>query len=91
MSLASTYKNIPKFYFPMKLDYRGRVYIIPHYFNYQSHELAKSLLLFAEPGILRRSDTKAIEYYKVMASNYFGHGIDKLSFNNKLEWFKDNE
>ena len=90
MGIAICYRNIPNFYFPVKLDYIGRIYIIPHYFHFQSHELAKSLLLFSKPGKIQKHDNTAIEYFKVMAANYFGNGIDKLSFYNKLNWFKEN-
>jgi DNA-directed RNA polymerase len=71
-------------YFPVKMDFRGRIYIIPHYLHAQSHEVAKALLLFSRPGIIKKTDRKVIEYYKVMAANYFGNGVDKGSFNNKL-------
>lgn len=91
MAIAHCYRNIPEFYFPVKLDYRGRIYLIPHYFHFQSHELAKSLLLFSKAGKILKGDNEAIEYYKVMAANYYGNGVDKLSFNHKIEWFNKNE
>lgn len=53
--------------------------------------MATSLLLFSKPGKIIKSDTSAMEYYKIMAANYFGNGVDKLSFYNKLAWCKENE
>ena len=53
----SLYKNIlniallmkdETIYFPTFLDFRGRIYPTPNYLNYQSSDLARSLLLFKE-------------------------------------------
>jgi DNA-directed RNA polymerase len=51
------FAKFPRFYFPVRLDVRGRIYSMPNYFNYQSTELAKALILFAEPSIIKKTDT----------------------------------
>ncbi len=89
--IAKTFENVPQIYFPVNLDNRGRLYSRPLYLNYQGHDLAKCLLSFSNPGKIARTDYIAIEYYKVYGANSFGNGIDKKSFNKRLEWFKDNE
>lgn len=44
LGIVEFYSNFDRFYFPVRLDQRGRLYCTPNYFNYQSNELAKSLL-----------------------------------------------
>ena len=79
LGVANTFAN-KSIYFPVRLDQRGRIYCEPLYFNYQSSELAKSLISFTFPGIINRKDTNAIEYFKAYGANCFGHGLDKKSF-----------
>lgn len=56
------------------------MYCTPSYLNYQSNDLAKSLLLFANPGIIKRNVKQDINYLKVYGANCYGHGLDKQSF-----------
>ena len=44
---AIVYSDVKEFFIPVKIDNRGRLYAQTDYFNYQSTELAKSLLLFS--------------------------------------------
>lgn len=62
-----------------------------NYFNYQNDELAKSLILFSKADFIYRSDSEGIEYYKAHGVNCYGNGLEKKSYEKKLEWFKDNE
>ena len=92
IGIALCYRDIPNIYFPVKLDYHsGKISIIPQYFHLQSHEMAKSLLLRSKPVTIQKTDPKAIEFYKVMAANYFGNGVENSSFYDKLKWFDKNE
>ena len=84
LGLALIFKNVPEFYIPVRIDNRGRVYCMVDYLNYQSIELAKSLLLFSKGEIIYKSDTEAIEYLKIFGANCFGNGIDKKSFNERV-------
>jgi len=83
LGLAKIYKNIPSFYFPVRIDFRGRVYCEPEYLNYQSTELAKSLLLFANNEKVEMTDIKAINYLMIFGANAFG--LDKKSFNERIK------
>jgi DNA-directed RNA polymerase len=47
LGLATIFREVPSFYLPVRLDYRGRLYCLTEYLNYQGVELAKSLLLFS--------------------------------------------
>ena len=64
LEIAKVYSN-SIIYFPVRLDNRGRSYCKPTYFNYQSTELAKALLLFSNPGIISKNDEESINYFKV--------------------------
>lgn len=44
LGLADMFRNIPKFYLPIQLDYRGRLYCMTKYLNYQGIDLANSFL-----------------------------------------------
>lgn len=85
LMIADTYRNAPEIYFPLMLDFRSRVYNRVTYLNYQGSELAKSLLLFARPCTIRRTNTNLIDYLKCYAATCYGKGLDKKSYNKKLE------
>lgn len=85
LGVASTYQNVPNIYFPVRLDQRGRVYCEPNYFNYQSNELAKSLISFAHPGQIKRKDTIAISYFKAYGAICYGNGLERKSLNKRVQ------
>jgi DNA-directed RNA polymerase len=72
LGIAEFYSNFDKFYFPVRLDQRGRLYCVPSYLSYQSNELYKSLLIFDEPGILLKTDKCGIMYLLSYGVNCFG-------------------
>ena len=47
LGLGNIFRDVPKFYIPIRLDYRDRLYCMSEYLNYQGIELAKALLLFS--------------------------------------------
>jgi DNA-directed RNA polymerase len=91
LDIAEMYAKFPRFYFPVRLDMRGRLYCMPNYFNYQSTELAKALILFAEPSIIMKGvNIDAVEYLISYGVNCFGGSTSKQSLNSKLAWEKHN-
>lgn len=89
LEITNFYRNFNEIYFPVRLDQRGRLYCSPGFFNYQSNELSKSLLLFAKPGIIHKTNYESIMYLKAYGANCFGGGISKLSIQSKQKWVDD--
>jgi DNA-directed RNA polymerase len=86
LNLAQKFSNVPKFYYPYQLDFRGRVYTVPTFLTPQGSDLARSLLLFAE-GVPVWDDTDAY-WLAVYGANLFGK--DKITFEERVKWVADN-
>ena len=74
------------FYLPVFCDFRGRYYPISASFNYQKGDLARSLLLFANP------DAPVLnEDGELIVRNYLANlqGLSKKSLSAKQKWVKD--
>lgn len=67
------------------MDFRGRLYPRVTYLNYQGCELAKSLLLFARPGVIKKTDLKGILYLKAYGAVSFGGGLQKSSYDKRVK------
>lgn len=91
LGLAKVFSDVPEFYLPVRIDFRGRVNCISQYLNYQSTELAKSLLLFSKNEKIMKSDELAIKYFKAYGANCFGNKLDKKSWAERCKWIDDNE
>ena len=90
LSIAEIYSNVHEFFIPTRLDFRGRLYCISEYLNYQSTELAKSLLLFSKSEKLFKYDKTGIDYLKAYGANCFGNKLDKMSWKSRSKWVDDN-
>jgi len=84
LDIAHLYEQLHEFFFPVRLDQRGRVYCIPNYFNYQSNDLSKALLCFSKATELFREDEEAFEYLKIYGANCFGNSLDKKSSQSRI-------
>lgn len=83
LGVADFYKDFSKIYFPLRLDRRGRVYCDNNYLHYQSTELAKALLLFAEPSIISKRSLDSVKYLEYYGVNCFGK--NKISNSSKTK------
>jgi DNA-directed RNA polymerase len=85
LSIAEVFSRLEKIYFPVRLDFRTRIYCKTDYFDYQQSDLAKGLILFANPGLISRHDLEVIKYFKAYGANMYGHGLDKKSLNQRVK------
>ena len=58
IGMAMLFRGVGKFYFPLFYDWRGRIYNDVSYLNYQSIQLAKALIIFADGSELSEEDIK---------------------------------
>jgi DNA-dependent RNA polymerase len=90
LGLATIFSEVPCFYLPVRLDYRGRLYCVTEYLNYQGIELAKGLLQFSRGEKVYLSDDFAINYLKIFGANCFGNKLEKQSFKDRIAWVDNN-
>lgn len=81
---AIKFSKYDKIYFPLNLDWRGRVYAIP-YFNPQGNDLSKGLLTFADKKPIGE---RGFYWLKVHGANTAG--VDKVSFEERIKFIEDN-
>ena len=91
LNLAHIFRNSPELFIPVRLDYRGRLYCNVEYLHYQSVELAKSLLQFSKGDIVYINDEVSIKYLKIFGANCYGNRLDKMSFNDRIDWIDKNQ
>jgi DNA-directed RNA polymerase len=85
MAVASMFKDYPRFYFPWKADFRGRLYALPQGLNPQGSKVAQGLLEFAEG---KRVGERGVYWLHVHAAGVFGE--DKLTLDERYQWAVDN-
>lgn len=86
MWLAEKYSKFDRIYFPHALDWRGRAYPVANYLHPQADDTGKALLEFADGVEL--GDNGAY-WLAVHGANCYG--VDKLSFDDRVQWVLDNE
>lgn len=74
------------FYFPAKLDYRGRLYPIPVGLTPQGTAVEKGLLEFAEGKPL--DSNSAVRWFLIHGAN--SYGITKATFTKRVAWIYAN-
>lgn len=85
--VANKFAEHTDVYFPMQLDFRGRVYAVPSYLNPQGSDPAKGLLLFSQGKAL--TSKAGEQWLAVHGANMYGN--DKVSLAERQQWVADNE
>ncbi|WEM05505.1 RNA polymerase [Ralstonia phage BOESR1] len=85
LGVAERYKDFERIYFPYQLDFRGRIYAVPH-LNPQGADHTKALLRFAEGKPLGENGWK---WLAIHGANLAGN--DKVSLEDRVNWILDNE
>jgi len=85
IDVAKRYSEFKRIFMPYQLDFRGRIYALPH-LNPQGADFQKSLLRFSKgkPLGARGSIWLAIHGANVA-------GVDKVDFQTRYNWVEDNE
>ncbi len=85
LGLAKRYERFRKIFFPYQLDFRGRIYAVPH-LNPQGSDYQKSLLRFAHGKPLGSEGWKWLAIHGANVAGY-----DKVSLEDRVNWVMDNE
>jgi len=85
LGIAKRYSQYPQIFFPYQLDFRGRVYAVPH-LNPQGSDSQKALLRFANG---RPLGTEGWKWLAIHGANVAGN--DKISLEDRVNWVLDNE
>lgn len=74
-----------QFFMPMKYDFRGRIYSRVPFISFQSNDVGRYLIRFAERTPI---DNRTEHWLKVGISNAAGN--DKLCWDKRIHWFDKN-
>lgn len=85
LQVAERYAPFGAIYFPYQLDFRGRIYAVPH-LNPQGADYQKGLLQFAEGKPLGSEGWK---WLAIHGANLAGY--DKVSLEDRVNWVLENE
>lgn len=84
--LAHEYED-EEMYFPVYVDFRGRMYYSGAYINPQGPDYVKGMLEFAEKKPIETEE--GWRWLKIGIAN--AYGLDKRTYAQRLAWFKENE
>jgi DNA-directed RNA polymerase len=85
LGIAKRFEIYRKIYFPYQLDFRGRIYAVPH-LNPQGADFQKALLRFANGKPLGEEGWKWLAIHGANVAGY-----DKASLEDRVNWVQDNE
>jgi DNA-directed RNA polymerase len=87
MSVAEQLADLPEFYTAYNMDWRGRVYALPH-FNFQRSDRVRSLFLFAHGMEIGE---EGLQWLKVHLANCGDFDkCSKRSYDDRLAWVEAN-
>lgn len=85
LDVARRYEKFRKIFFPYQLDFRGRIYAVPH-LNPQGSDYQKALLRFANGKPLGSEGWKWLAIHGANVAGY-----DKVSLEDRVNWVLENE
>lgn len=85
LDIARRYERFERIYFPYQLDFRGRIYAVPH-LNPQGSDYQKALIHFANGKPVGEEGWK---WLAIHGANLAGY--DKASLEDRVNWVLDNE
>ena len=88
LSTADMLAEYPRFYTPMNLDWRGRVYPLP-YFNFQRDDRVRALFLFANGASLGEGGLHWLKIHLANRGDF--NKISKEPFEARIAWVDANE
>ena len=88
MQIITTAKRYGEdaFFYPHQLDFRGRVYTVPHPLTVQGSDLCRGLLQFSTS--LPIGTVEGLEWLAIHGANAYGY--NKVPFKDRITWAKDN-
>lgn len=86
MRLANDFSDKDRFWFVHQCDFRGRVYATVSGLSPQGPEFAKALLCFANG---KKLTERGAYWLAVHGANCYGE--DKCSYDDRVQWIKDNK
>lgn len=86
LNVAQRMSKYKEFYYVYKADSRGRLYPTAPTFNPQGADPAKGVLRFSESKCI---GARGSYWLAVHGANTYG--VDKVSFDERVEWVKENE
>jgi DNA-directed RNA polymerase len=86
LRLANEFKAYEKFWFVHQCDFRGRIYCTVSGLSPQGPDFSKAMLCFAEG---KRLTKRGAHWLMVHGANTYGK--DKVSYDERVEWVKENE
>jgi DNA-directed RNA polymerase len=87
MTTAKALLGVP-FYIPHNMDFRGRVYPLPH-FNQQRADYVKAQLQFAEGRVLTEAGVYWLAVHLANCGDF--QKVSKQPFDTRVQWVADNE
>jgi DNA-directed RNA polymerase len=87
MWMAQMLAEVPAFYLPHNVDFRGRIYPIPH-FNNQRADYIKAMIRFAEGKPLGKSGARWLMIHLANCGDF--EKVSKKSFDARRQWVNAN-
>lgn len=85
IAVAVRYAEFKRIFMPYQLDFRGRIYALPH-LNPQGADFQKALLRFSSGKPLGATGSQWLAIHGANVA-----GVDKVDFQTRVSWVEDNE